>query len=259
LNTDNNTLPTPYYDVNLVLRTLLDNAQTILGDYFAGMYLYGSLATGEFDPGRSDIDFLVVTRKKLPDNLISDLKTMHTRIYESGLRWAARLEGSFVPISAMRKYSQTGPVCPMIKQDKFMVARQDIDWVINRHVLYTSGVVIAGPPLRPMIDPVRPEELQQAVLSLLRNAWTPWLRNPDFFLGMGYQPFVVVTMCRALYTLEHGTVASKRHSAEWVMAKSDRKWAQLINRVLAWQYGDSPGDIRQTQEFMRYILKEAGL
>ena len=27
----------------------------------------------------------------------------------------------------------------------------------------------------------------------------------------------------------------------------------------AWHYGDPPGDIGQTQEFMRYVLKQAGL
>jgi predicted nucleotidyltransferase len=61
LNSNINKFPTPYPDVNEVLLTLLDNVRAILGDYFTGMYLYGSLASGDFDPRRSDIDFLVVT------------------------------------------------------------------------------------------------------------------------------------------------------------------------------------------------------
>jgi len=259
LNADNNSIPTPYQDVNLVLQTLLDNVRVVLGDYFIGMYLYGSLASGEFDPSCSDIDFLVVTSGELPNNLISDLETMHARIYESGLEWATKLEGSYVPIDAMRMYSPTSPACPMINEGKFQVVRHDIDWVINRYILYNSGVVIAGPSLDTLIDPVKPEELRKAVLSLLRDVWTPWLYNPDLFSGTGYQPFVVLMMCRALYTLEHGTVASKQRSAEWVIARSDRKWARLINQATAWHYGEPPGDVQETQEFMRYILKEAGL
>ena len=85
MNTDNNMFPTPYDDINLFLQILLDNVRAVLGNYFIGMYLYGSLATGEFDANRSDIDFLVGTSEKLPKNMISDLKTMHTRLYESGL------------------------------------------------------------------------------------------------------------------------------------------------------------------------------
>lgn len=259
MDTENNMFPTPYRDVNLVLLTLLENAQAVLGDYFTGMYLYGSLASGEFDPGRSDIDFLVVTSQELPGKLISDLEAMHVRIGDSGLEWAVKLEGSYIPRDAMPRYSPAGPACPMINEGKFEVARHGIDWVINRHILYTSGVVIAGPPLRTMLSPVRPDELSEAALSLLRDRWTPWLHNSDFFVRDGYQPFVVLTVCRALYTLEHGAVASKQCSAEWIRAKSDRKWTEFINRAIAWHYGDPPGDIGQTQEFMQYVLRQAGL
>lgn len=48
--------PTPYADVNEMLRELLVQAQTILGSHFVGMYLSGSLAPGDFNPHSSDID-----------------------------------------------------------------------------------------------------------------------------------------------------------------------------------------------------------
>jgi len=251
--------PTRYEDINLFLQTLLHSVRAVLGEYFIGMYLYGSLASGDFDPGRSDIDPLVITSRGLPENLISDLEVMHKRIYKSGSEWATRMSGAYIPLDAMRAYSPTGPACPLFNRDEFLVARPDIDWVIHRHILYTSGVVIIGPSLQSIIDPVRPDELKEAALTLLRDNWTPWLDNSDFFLGVGYQPFVVLTMCRALYTLKHGTVVSKLRSAEWIIANSDRKWTRLIKQAMAWHHGDPPGDIRQTQEFMRYILKEAGL
>ena len=53
--------PTPYPDVNEVLNLLLTNVKGILRDQFVGMYLYGSLSSGDFNPETSDIDFLVVT------------------------------------------------------------------------------------------------------------------------------------------------------------------------------------------------------
>jgi len=252
-------LPTLYHDVNLTLQALLGNVQAVLGDYFVGMYLYGSLASGDFDPGRSDIDFLVVTSLDLPDRLISDLRVMHTHMYESGLEWATRMSGAYIPLHAMRKYSPTGPACPLVNKSEFLVARPESDWVMIRHILYISGVVIAGPPPQTIIDPVQPKELREAVLTLLRNNWTPWIHNADFFNGVGYQPYVVLTMCRALFTLEHGTVASKRRSAEWVLTNSDKRWSKLIKQAMAWHYGDQPGDIAKTQEFMRYILRKAGL
>jgi predicted nucleotidyltransferase len=251
--------PTAYNDVNSFLQVFLDNVRSALRNDLIGMYLFGSLALGDFNPSRSDIDVLVVTRGVLTDNIIEDLKTMHSRLYESGLEWATKLEGAYIPIRAMRVYNQTGPACPLVNKKEFLVARPEAHWVLNRHILYTHGVVITGPPLQTIIDPVQPKQLQQAVLTLLNNNWTPWMYNPDLFNGIGYQPFVVLTMCRSLYTLKKGDVASKLRSAEWVLANSDKKWAILIKQAIEWTYGDKSGNIEQTQEFIRYTLKEAGL
>jgi hypothetical protein len=252
-------LPTPYSDVNEVLYSLLQDVQAVLSAFFVGMYLYGSLAAGDFDTRQSDIDFLVVTHEELPKRLISDLKIMHSRLYASGPEWWTKMSGAYVPIGAMRKYSPTGPECPLINKEEFLVARPDIDWVIHRHILYTSGVVITGPPLQTMIDPVQPKQLREAALTLLRNNWIPLLDNTNIFLGIGHQPFIVLTMCRALYTLEHGIAASKKISAEWAITALDGKWTELIKQAAAWHYGQAPGDIHQTQEFMRYTIKRAGI
>jgi predicted nucleotidyltransferase len=91
------TAPTSYPDVNAVLDALLSSAQIILGDYFVGLYLYGSLSSGDFDPLRSDIDFVVVTTDQLPEELISALEEMHARLWASGLKWVAKLEGTYIP------------------------------------------------------------------------------------------------------------------------------------------------------------------
>ena len=85
-----NSVPTLYKDVNEAIFTLQDCAKEVLGDYYSGMYLYGSLALGDFDPGRSDIDPLIVTSEELPDDVISELKVMHRRLYRSGLAWAKK-------------------------------------------------------------------------------------------------------------------------------------------------------------------------
>jgi predicted nucleotidyltransferase len=57
---------TPNPSVNAILEVLLSGVKEVLGTRFSGLYLYGSLAGGDFDPERSDIDFLVVTDGELP-------------------------------------------------------------------------------------------------------------------------------------------------------------------------------------------------
>jgi predicted nucleotidyltransferase len=71
--------PTPYPDVNEILELLLASVRDVLRDQFVGMYLYGSLSSGDFEPAASDIDFLVVTKAMLPEETIAALEAMHYR------------------------------------------------------------------------------------------------------------------------------------------------------------------------------------
>ena len=68
--------PTQYPEINKVLDLLLSSATMVLGNQLVGMYLYGSLSSGDFDPESSDIDFLVVTTSTLSDKAIADLEAI---------------------------------------------------------------------------------------------------------------------------------------------------------------------------------------
>ncbi len=108
------THPTPYPDVNALLHELLSSVQTILGNHFVGMYLYGSLAIGDFAPHKSDIDFVVVTANELPDEMLPALEAMHARTAASGSMWATELEGSYIPQHALRRCDPTHALHPHI-------------------------------------------------------------------------------------------------------------------------------------------------
>ncbi len=248
-------MSTPYPEVNVVLDELLSSAQAVLGDYFVGLYLYGSLASGDFDPLRSDIDFVVVTTDSLPNDLISALENRHARLAASGLKWAARLEGTYIPQTALRRYDSTAAPCPSFNEGRFFLARHESDWVIQRYILREHGVAVAGPPIRPMIDPVQPDEIRQGVRGVLRGWWTSMLDNPSWLRNGEYQAYAVLTMCRALYTLHHGTIASKPVSARWARAELDQSWAPLIEWAITWQHADRSDRLTATLDFIRYTVK----
>ncbi len=251
------THPTPHTDVNMVLHTLLSGARTILGDEFVGMYLYGSLASGDFDPKSSDVDFSVVTRDEVAAETVSALEALHERIAAGGLKWAAKLEGAYVPRGAIRRYEPSDATYPTINEGRFYVARQDSDWVIQRHIIREHGVVVAGPDPKTLIDPVSPDDLRRAVLGTLRGWWSEQLRDPVRLRTREYQAFAVLTMCRALYTLRHGTLASKPAAARWAQEELGEPWAALIERALAWRYDTRPGDVSETLDFIRYTLERS--
>jgi len=252
------THPTPYPQVNAVLYILLSDVQTIIGNHFVGMYLYGSLATGDFDSQRSDIDFVVVTTDDLPSDMIQDLEAMHDRITASGLKWATKLEGSYIPQDALRRHDPTDALCPCVNEGHFYMARHGSDWVIQRHILREQGVVVTGPALQTLIDPVQPNDLRRAVLGFLHEWWSPMLHDPDPRLHSGeYQAYAVLTMCRALYTLQHGTVVSKSLAARWAQEALGERWSALIEWALARRHDAPPEYMKEILDFIQYTLERS--
>lgn len=250
--------PTPYPEVNAVLHELLTGVQTILGSHFIGMYLHGSLAGGDFDPQRSDIDFIVVTSGELPGELLPALEEMHARLAASGLKWSKRLEGTYIPQQALRRYDPAIAEHPSIGVDwSFGVGHQGSDGVIQRHILREQGIALAGPSLQAWIDPVQPKDLQRAVLGILRDWWAQQLDNPVWLDSREYQAFAVLTMCRALYTLQVWTIVSKPDAARWAQEALGERWAGLIARALAWRHDDGFEDGHETLDFIRYTLEWA--
>ena len=121
------TEPTSYPDINAVLHLLLTSVQATLGDHLIGMYLHGSLASGDFDPQRSDVDFVVVTADALPSALIPTLAALHTRRIDSGLSWATKLEGTYLPQQALRRYTPSDALYPSLNEASFYMGRHGSD------------------------------------------------------------------------------------------------------------------------------------
>lgn len=253
--------PTPYPDVNKILDLLLTSVKEILKDQFIGMYLFGSLANGDFDQN-SDIDALVVTGAEISENMFSALHAMHVGIAETDSPWAIQLEVSYIPQDALRRFDPTRKLHPHIDRgsgEKLHVMQHESDWVIQRYILRERGITLEGPAPQSLIDPVSPNELRQAVGDVLPLWAKPILDDPLKIKSRGYQSFIVLSLCRMLYTLQYGAIISKPVAAHWAQDTLDRQWIPLIRR--AWlgrqkpELEAQPEDIKGTFRLIRYTLE----
>jgi hypothetical protein len=231
--------PTPYADVNEALRELLMQAQAILGSHCVGMYLSGSLALGDFNPHSSDIDLVIVTDAPLSDDLFAALQEMHARFAAGGSPWAAKLEVVYIPAQALRRDAPTGAKYPVLEKCRALTMDYlESGWSVQCYTLREHGLAVAGPEPRTLVDSVDPNGMRRAGSAIagmwLEQArtdpsWLAWLRRRE------NQAFVVLTLCRLLYTLESGAVASKPGAARWAQQALGPRWAGLIERALAGQ------------------------
>jgi predicted nucleotidyltransferase len=246
--------PSQFPDVNRVLRDLHRRIRDILDEQFIGMYLYGSLAMGDFEPSRSDIDFVVVTDNHLPVPIIEELESMHMDLARKGSKWEQKLEGAYVPKAIIRRHAPEHPPVPTINEGSFYMAPLGSDWVLQRYVLREIGSGVDGPSLRRLIDPVGPGDLRAAILEVIDQWWEPMLADPSRLQDPGYQPFAVLSMCRSLYTMRKGELATKSTAARWAIASLPAEWSSLIEHALQWGDGDDIESIERTVAFMNYLI-----
>jgi len=96
------------------------------------------------------------------------------------------------------------------------------DWIIERHILHEGGMTVKGPAPQSLIDPVSPNDLRQAVVEVLPVWAKPVLDDQLQIKSRGYRSYIVLSLCRMLYTLQYGTIVSKRVAAQWAQVTLDR-------------------------------------
>jgi hypothetical protein len=177
------------------------------------------------------------------------------------LKWASKLEGAYVPKELIRRHDPDGTPCPTVNEGRFYVAGLGSDWIIQRMIVREQGLVLAGPEPKTLIDPVTGDDIRRAVLGVLQEWWFPMLADP-FWLrerGSEYHAFAVITMCRALHALVHGTIVSKPKAIQWARAKLGDRWLQLLDQAVAASSHEGEGQddfLAETLDFIRFTKEQ---
>jgi hypothetical protein len=248
---------TAYPEIDAILAALLSESRALLGDDLFGLYLFGSLTSGGFDEDTSDIDFVVVTRSD-PTARQAEVGALNRRIQASGSPWAAKLEGSFLPLRVFEDFNPAGTMFPTIGMGGWYgLDHKGIERALQRSMLREHGIALAGPEPRSFIAPVDPQALKAETLDVLHGWWQSQLDDPERLKRRGYQAYAVLTMCRMLYTLETGDVTSKPAAARWARSRLAERWRGPIDRALIWRDGDGVDDFTPTLELIRWMLSTA--
>lgn len=255
--------PTAYPEINALLRELLANIQSVLDSQMIGFYLEGSLANGGFDED-SDIDFVAVTEQAVTGDQFLALQQMHDRVAMHNTPWAIQLEGSYIAKSALRRHDPNQVMHPNLERgtgERLKIAEHDAGWDIHRYILRERGIILLGPDPKTLIDPVTPDDLRRAARDALAGWAGRFIENPQLLHQRGYQSYVVLSMCRVLYTLVQGDIASKYAAARWMQNQPAQPFTALIER--AWEsrhYATDPADaadIAETIEMIRFMLEQS--
>ena len=261
----------PYPELRKVLNTFVDEIAAELSENLVGIYLIGSIASGDFDLD-SDIDFFVVTNSELTQANMKSLQDIQIMIHDIDCYPAKHLEGSYISISDLNNWSTVGEKKLYYFDNgstTYEESTHDNQWHV-RWILRERGITLVGPkpetilksiPLNEMLNEIKTTMLQ--VMKFFQDD----IRRPLSFWNSRFgQSFALLTYCRMLHTLHTGTVRSKKAGAQWSKEFVDPKWVKLIDQ--AWKeregvrFGVKIGQraeeslLYETLELMKYMVAQ---
>jgi predicted nucleotidyltransferase len=228
--------------------------QAALDGNLCGVYLRGSLATGDFDPRTSDVDFFVVTKYQPGEVEFATVAAMHDRLAKLPNRYAQHLEGTYIDRDAVKQFHPGERYPTIFRQEKLIWYEHDYNWVLERWMIREKGITLLGPSPDTLIDPISSDDLRTAVRLRLPD-WVDWANRPDdpnWQSPRSHKAYVIETMCRALCTLATGTLQSKPQAVAWALANLPDPWRATAERSLMW-HADATIDPGINPEVRRFI------
>jgi hypothetical protein len=261
-----------YPELASVVREFATGVRAALGSNFIGIYLVGSLATGDFDLDR-DVDFLVVTKIELGDAEVKSLAATHSHVHALGNYPAEHLEGSYISAELLDCPDRVG-LEPLWYVDNGSTSLErsvhDNRWHV-RWILRERGITIIGPDPKTLLRPVSTDALRGEALSAIHEIAGRFMAEVDQLVGWFNtrfgQSFTVLTCCRILQTLSSGIVESKLSSVKWAKQFLEPQWRGLIGEAWLEREGVRFGEkarqaapanlIHETVNFLNYAVSVA--
>lgn len=250
-----NKINLPYQDVDDVLIHLASGIKTILANNLFGLYLFGSLTYGDFNPDSSDIDLIAAVNKPLNHDELELIKHLHTQVGERYHKWSDRIECSYTPVELFKNILPPKEPRPWFGGGiLYEEAPYGNEWIINNYLLYEHGIVFIGNDFKNIINPIDMVEVQKACIRDLFQEWEPKITDFEWLDNSHYQSYLVLNLCRILYTVMCGKTGSKKVSAEWVKNQFGSAFRDLIEVAENWKYGKQMFMKNETINFIKFAI-----
>jgi hypothetical protein len=214
-----------------------DDADRLLGRFAAdagdvvpliALWAHGSLALGDFVPGRSDLDLVALIGAPVTSAQRLGLQRLHERLI------------SQEPLGA-------GLHCAyIVRGEQADPGRRHLTWAhgelfdrivspVSRRELLQGGLCLLGPAPETVIPPVTDAELAGYVRGDLRDYWYPHTSRADLWLRDIWVDLGLLTLARAAVTLRDGRLITKREALDVLAAMGAP--ADVVSDIRDRRYG----------------------
>jgi len=201
------------------------------------------------------LDFQVIVELQLSPTEIIEVEKLHRYIEDINPTWSKRIECSYTPQSMLSHIlPPTDPRPWWGAGIMYPKALYGNEWIINQYQLYNYAIALIGPEYKSLTKAIDTLDVQKACVNDLFEEWEPKIQYIDS-LDSHNRSYIVLNLCRILYTVSQSEVSSKKISAAWVKTTFSQ-WKDLIETAERWVYGTEMSLHDETKEFIRFVVGE---
>jgi streptomycin 3"-adenylyltransferase len=214
----------------------------LLAGNLVGVYLHGSLALGCFNPTRSDLDILAVTRERMPLEVKRRLGELLLCISDDPFP----IEISFVTLDQLHPWRYPPPFDLHYSESwrekyrrelgdgswqRWDRERTDVDLAAHITILCARGITLFGAPLDQTLPAVPPGDYLASIWSDYEEVVQDIALNPVYS---------VLNTCRVYRYLTDGEVTSKAEAGEWAIARLPEEVRSVVEGAMGAYTEDRP-------------------
>ncbi|MBS2536472.1 nucleotidyltransferase domain-containing protein [Catenulispora sp. NF23] len=208
------------------------------------VWAHGSLAMGDFQPGRSDLDLIAIIESPANDAHRNQLTALHQRLADEEPA-AAELHCS---------YLARAELCD--------VEARHVTWAhhtllerpvtpVTRRELLDGGLTLHGPTPPELLPPLAPGQLEDFIRRDLAEFWLPATGRPRLWLRDIWVDLGLLVVARATVTLRDGRLITKGEALTELLALGAP--ADVVRDIHDRRYSDPEpiGRLRRIRRAMR--------
>lgn len=195
------------------------------------LWAHGSLATGDFVPGRSDLDLVAFIAAAVTGSQRLGLQRLHETLIRqeplaAGLHCAYMVSGDQADVSRDHPTWAHGELYDRVVSP------------VSRRELLQGGLCLLGPTPGTVIPAVADSELASYVRADLRGYWYPKTDLPELWRSDIWVDLGMITLARAATTLRDGRLITKKEALD-VLASLGAP-DDLLSDIRTRRYGTAP-------------------
>lgn len=254
-----------------ILKEHLDLLESKLPNLLEAYYIYGSISLGAFNYGMSDIDFIVVMKRKITEIDINILKEIHREIKKKFSK--TDLMGLYVMKNDLRAQHENQKTCPCFIDGIYKGLEKFDKDSIDAYQLKRYGITIKGESIDNFDYIVNWSTLIYNMRDNLNTYWSNWkndckkfpsVKYVGLFVNLGMIEWGVLGVSRIYYTFKEGDITSKVGAGEYALRTAPQRWHKIIDEAMRLRKGNKKSYYKSifqrrkdALDYIEFIIQES--